>query len=136
MLLLSWGGNRNASPTIGKRGKDGDGLAYIPRQPSPQQSYKMKDEEIKAIADLVTANIIGCTKEVLTSNEAANYMGISKSHLYKLTMRQEIPHFKPTGKVVYFNRAEIEQWLQNNRVATVNEARAQGGAYCKKGGTQ
>lgn len=96
----------------------------------------MSKEEIKAIADLVTANIIGCTKEVLTSDEAARYMGISKSHLYKLTMRQEIPHFKPTGKVVYFNRTEVEQWLQSNRVATVNEAQTQAEAYCKKGGVQ
>lgn len=94
----------------------------------------MSKEEIKAIADLVTANIMGCTKEVLTSDEAARYMGISKSHLYKLTMRQEIPHFKPTGKVVYFNRTEVEQWLQSNRVATVNEAQAQAVAYCRKGG--
>lgn len=96
----------------------------------------MNYEQIKAIADLVTANIIGCTKEVLTSDEAARYMGISKSHLYKLTMRHEIPHYKPTGKVVYFNRTEVEQWLQSNRVATVNEAQAQAEAYCKKGGAQ
>lgn len=92
----------------------------------------MSKEEIKAIADLVTANIIACTKEVLTSDEAARYMGMSKSYLYKLTMRQEIPHFKPTGKVIYFNRTEVEQWLQSNRVATVNEAQADAEAYCKR----
>ena len=36
-------------------------------------------------------------------------------------MRGEIPHFKPLGKMCYFNRVEIEQWLQNNRVATSDE---------------
>lgn len=96
----------------------------------------MKKEEITAIADRVSANISGNTKEVLTSEEAARYMGISRSHLYKLTHRQEIPHFKPTGKVIYFNRAELEQWLQNNRVATVNEALGQAEAYCKRGGVR
>lgn len=115
-------------------GKDGGGLANAPRQPQPQRYQYMNNEEINAVADLVAAKIICCTKEVLTSEEAARYMGISLSHLYKLTMRQAIPHYKPTGKVVYFNRAEVEQWLQNNRISTVNEAQAQAEAYCRKGG--
>lgn len=92
-------------------------------------------EELKQIADLVTANTIFCTKEVLTSDEAAKYMGVSKSYLYKLTMRQQIPHFKPMGKMCYFNRQELEQWLQSNRVATNTEIEQQAQAFCmKKGG--
>lgn len=92
-------------------------------------------EELKQIADLVTANTIFCTKEVLTSDEAAKYMGVSKSYLYKLTMRQQIPHFKPMGKMCYFNRLELEQWLQSNRVATNTEIEQQAQAFCmKKGG--
>lgn len=76
----------------------------------------MTQEEIKKIADLVTDNTLFTTKEVLTSHEAARYMGISKSYLYKLTMRQQIPHYKPMGKMCYFNRVEIENWLQRNKV--------------------
>lgn len=72
-------------------------------------------EEMKEVVDLVAANIIFCVKEVLTSDEAARYMGMSKSYLYKLTMNQQIPHYKPTGKLCYFNRRELEQWLQKNR---------------------
>ena len=93
------------------------------------------NENNKEIADIVTANTIFCTKEVLTSNEAAKYMGVSKSYLYKLTMSQQIPHYKPMGKMVYFNRLELEQWLQNNRVSTATEISQQAAAYCmKKGG--
>ena len=92
-------------------------------------------ESNKEIADIVTANTIFCTKEVLTSDEAAKYMGVSKSYLYKLTMRQQRPHYKPMGKMVYFNRLELEQWLQNNRVSTATEISQQAAAYCmKKGG--
>lgn len=94
----------------------------------------MKDE-LKQVADLVTENTIFCTKEVLTSDEAAKYMGVSKSYLYKLTMRQQIPHYKPMGKMCYFNRLEIERWLQNNRVSASSEISQQAQAYCmKKGG--
>ena len=92
-------------------------------------------EELKQVADLITANTIFCTKEVLTSDEAAKYMGVSKSYLYKLTMRQQIPHFKPMGKMCYFNRLELEQWLQSNRVSTSAEISQRAQAYCmKKGG--
>ena len=77
----------------------------------------MTQEEIKEIANEVTNNIIFCTKEVLTSDEAAAYMGIPKSYLYKLTMKRLIPHYKPMGKKCYFNRKELERWLQSNRVA-------------------
>lgn len=57
-------------------------------------------------------------KEVLTLDEAAQYMGIKKSYLYKLTMRREIPHYKPMGKMCYFKRTELEEWLTSNPVAT------------------
>lgn len=89
-------------------------------------------DELKQVADLITANTIFCTKEVLTSDEAARYLGISKSYLYKLTMRQAIPHYKPMGKMCYFNRLELEQWIQSNRVATADELSQQAQAYCMK----
>ena len=75
----------------------------------------MTQEEIELIADMVTANITNAHKEVLTCKEAAKYMGISLSYLYKLTMNGDIPHYKPMGKICYFNRRELEQWLQSNR---------------------
>jgi excisionase family DNA binding protein len=93
------------------------------------------EENIKQVADLITANIISTQKEVLTSDEAAKYMGVSKSYLYKLTMRQQIPHYKPMGKMVYFNRLELEEWLQRNRVSTEDEINEKAQTYCmKKGG--
>ncbi len=96
---------------------------------------KTMAEELKQVADLITANTIFCTKEVLTSDEAAKYMGISKSYLYKLTMGQKIPHYKPMGKMCYFNRLELEQWLQANRVATADEISQHAQTYCmRKGG--
>ncbi len=89
---------------------------------------------LKELADKITAKTIFCTKEVLTSDEVARYMGISMSYLYKLTARKAIPHYKPTGKVCYFNRAEVEAWLQSNRVATDEELNQRAQAYCMKGG--
>ena len=92
-------------------------------------------EELRQVADLITANTIFCTKEVLTSEEAARYLGVSKSCLYKWTMSRQIPHYKsPTGKLCFFNREEIEKWMQSTRVATDAELEKQAQKLSKKGG--
>jgi excisionase family DNA binding protein len=75
-------------------------------------------------------------KAVLTTDETARYMGISKAHLYTLTMKKLIPHYKPMGKVIYFLRSEVESWLQGNRVATLSEIESKAKTYCMKGGLQ
>jgi hypothetical protein len=52
-------------------------------------------------------------------------------------MRREIPHYKPMGKIVFFNRKEVEQWLQSNRISTDAELNYQAQNYCtKKGGAR
>ena len=60
-------------------------------------------------------------KVVFNLNDLSDYTGITKSYLYKLTSTAAIPHFKPNGKMVFFNKAEIDQWLQRNRVTLANE---------------
>ena len=92
-------------------------------------------EELRQVADLITANIIGTQKEVLTSDEAAKYLGVSKSCLYKWTMSRTIPHYKsPTGKLCFFNRSEVEAWMQSIRVATDAELEQQAQKIIRKGG--
>ena len=92
-------------------------------------------EDLRQVADLITANIISTTKEVLTSDETAKYLGVSKSCLYKWTMGRQIPHYKsPTGKMCFFNRKEIEAWMQSNRVQTDNEIEQQAQTIIRKGG--
>ena len=60
-------------------------------------------------------------KEVLNFSEACKYLDISESHLYKLTSRKQVPHFCPQGKKLYFNRLELDRWLQTNRKNTAEE---------------
>ena len=58
---------------------------------------------------------------MLTLEDAILLTGMSKSYLYKLTCKQEIPHYKPNGKQIYFDRKELEDWMKRNRVATKEE---------------
>lgn len=96
----------------------------------------MENTELKQVAQEVADKVLFCSKEVLTTREVARYMDISLSTLYHLTMQRKIPHYKPNGKVCYFNRHEVEQWLQTNRVATDAELNDRANAYCWKGGAR
>ena len=76
----------------------------------------------------------GAIKEVLTSEEAAAYLGITKSALYKLTMGRKIPFYK-SAKLCYFDRGELIAWMKANRVATKEELDAKAmEIVTKKGG--
>ena len=117
-------------------GKDGRALHLSPESLNSQIKKNM-EEKAKEFADYIAENIIGITKPVLTSEEAARYMGVSMSYLYKLTMGRKVPHYKsPTGKMCYFNRSELEEWMQSNRVSTDVEIWQKAQEYCVGGGVK
>ena len=55
-------------------------------------------------------------KETLSFNEAVAYLDVSKSYLYKLTSQGEITHFKPKNKLIYFKKADLDLFLQKNKI--------------------
>lgn len=59
-------------------------------------------------------------KEVLNLNQAAEYVSLSKSAIYKKTSQRNIPHFKQ-GKKLYFKRRELDAWLTDLKVSTNEE---------------
>ena len=63
--------------------------------------------------------------EMLTTKEAADFLGLSVGYLYKLTMHKKIPYYKPFGNRCYFKRTELAELLQSNRIATVDEVQRQ-----------
>jgi len=83
-------------------------------------AHKISESQLDRVEKAIVLATLA-TKGVLTFEEVANYIGVSKSHLYKLTMLKTIPHYKPRGKMVYFDRIELEGWLLQNRVSTSDE---------------
>ena len=55
-------------------------------------------------------------KEMFDFKEAMGYLNVSKHQLYKLVESGCIPHYKPSGRKLYFKRTELLGWLQTNRV--------------------
>ncbi|MCK9639987.1 MAG: helix-turn-helix domain-containing protein [Prolixibacteraceae bacterium] len=78
-------------------------------------------------------NMLLSQKNALTFDEGAIFTGIGKSHLYKLTSGGIVPHYKPRGKMIYFDRAELEKWLLQNRVTPADEIEAMANTYIATG---
>ena len=66
-------------------------------------------------------NIDMIEKEFLTTKEAAAYLGMALSYLYKMTAKKSIPFYTPTGKKIYFKKSELDDWMNSSRVATNDE---------------
>ncbi len=76
-------------------------------------------ERLDRLEKLLIAN-----KKVLTFEETCDYTGISRSYLYKLTAAGIIPHSKPNGKLIFFEREKIVRWLLRNQREPFHETGA------------
>lgn len=79
------------------------------------------EQQIDSIHEMI-ANQSLSTKEHLNLSQAAAYLGLSKSFLYKKTSRRDgIPFYKIGNKLIYFLRSELDSWLLSNRQSTQGE---------------
>lgn len=53
-------------------------------------------------------------KSILNVEELAEYTGFKKSYIYKLVHENLIPYSKPNGKVLFFDRQKIDEFLLQN----------------------
>jgi excisionase family DNA binding protein len=54
-------------------------------------------------------------KENMTISDAADYCGYSKSYLYQLIHRGEIPFHKPMGGRIFFKRKELDDFIARGK---------------------
>ncbi len=102
--------------------------------------YIAEEEELKAL-------IRGCTREEIESilqgmtqketvperlnlQEASEYLGVSKSYIYKLTHTRMIP-FNKFGRRVIFYTKELDEWILQNaiRIKTKEEIEKEASEY-------
>ena len=94
-------------------------------------------EEILKRLEIIEKHVLDqnlILKNVLNFNEAAQFIEVSRSHLYKHTSLGKVPFYKPNGKKIYFNRVELEEWLLRNRNETDNEIDTRAADYLSKKG--
>ena len=60
------------------------------------------------------------SKEVLTVNEAAEFLNLETSYLYQLTSKRLVPFYRP-GRKLYFKKSDLIDWITLHRQSTVDE---------------
>jgi excisionase family DNA binding protein len=76
--------------------------------------------EVKQIKQFIKEQSI-LRKEILTLEEITWYLGLSKSSVYKLTSKREIPFYSPGGKKLYFKKSEIDNWVYESKITPIKE---------------
>lgn len=69
------------------------------------------NERLKSIEETLYT-----TKDILNMKEVCQYLDISQSLLYKLTCSGEIPHFKPRGKMIFFEKKELIERIKKSNL--------------------
>lgn len=96
-----------------------------------------KKIEIIERLDKIERYSLLAAKNVLTLDDVEILTGLSKSYLYRLTSTKQIPYYKPNGKLTFFDRKEVEEWLKQNRIESKVDAIYKAANYnYQKGGKQ
>lgn len=71
------------------------------------------------------------TSKIMDIEQLSSYLGLSKSHIYKLTSSHTIPHSK-RGKRLYFDKETINTWVLENKIWTQDDIEKQAADYLIK----
>lgn len=60
-------------------------------------------------------------KSYLSTNEAAQYLSMSKFTLLEAAKRHELPYYTPPSKSFLFLRDELDEWVNSFRIPSLKE---------------
>ena len=77
-------------------------------------------QELSDKLDRISQITFMAAKSVLDLNEAALFTGFSVGHIYRLTSKKQIPHFK---------KSELEDWMLENKITSNADISSQAATY-------
>lgn len=103
----------------------GDEYYLITNFPIMENPFEMIFNKLNAIENLLRNvrkddKLPQPTPEIFNLIQAAEYVSLSKSAIYKKTSERNIPHFKK-GKKLYFKKSELDHWLTSMKIPTKDE---------------
>jgi excisionase family DNA binding protein len=75
--------------------------------------------------------LIAPVNEIFNIEQAADYLGLAKSTLYKMTSSRMIPHSKISGKII-FKRSELDELITKHKIKTRQEIEQEASIYLSK----
>jgi len=89
---------------------------------------KKTDDQIAADLEEIKS-LLNQSKTTLNFKEAAKYIGISQGYLYKLTSAGVVPFSKPTGKMNFFSKSQLDEWLLSNQSKSSQQKEIEASTY-------
>lgn len=91
-------------------------------------------DEIEQRMKRVEQLLVFQAKEMFTAEEAALFMGVGTDHIYRLSggANPKIGYYKPQGKMKYFLKADLLQYMQQNRTMGASEIETKAKNYLKR----
>jgi excisionase family DNA binding protein len=81
----------------------------------------MKNENFVQIMQGIRVSL-ALKKPILNQEEAAMFLGVQKSYLYKLTCNRQIKfHRSKGGKLLYFKKVDLLKWMLHQEVKTFDQ---------------
>jgi len=93
--------------------------------------FEILMEKLNQIENLIKSQNNAASDNVMNVEQLANYLDLSKSHIYKKTSSKEIPHYKK-GKKLYFSKQEINQWILQDKIETFDKIEQKANEYLTK----
>lgn len=89
-------------------------------------------ERLDRIEQLTLHSLVA-SKDTLCMDEAVVYTGLKQNYIYNLVHNRSIPHFKSKGgKMLYFDRADLDKWMRAHRVSSAEELAQDAATYVVK----
>lgn len=60
-------------------------------------------------------------KKVFNIADFCKYTGLSPSAAHKLTGQGKIPHSKPNGKIIFFDKEAVDKYLMSNPIRLADD---------------
>ncbi len=82
-----------------------------------------QDEILRGIDELkyCLSNLSSQSKTFLDINEAARYLKITKSSLYKKTANKDLIYYQPSGKKILFEKKDLDDFIIKGRQTSREE---------------
>ena len=94
----------------------------------------MEENILKELAEIKRLTTLSAKGRVLLSQDVSILTGLSLSTIYKKTSSNSIPFYKNNdGKLLFFDRGEIENWCLKHSVKTSDEIETEAATYCVTG---
>ena len=95
-------------------------MNYLSFDSLPQVVYDLNAKIDSIMLLLQSAKPDVKESDLLTINEAALFLNLSKNTLYNKVNKNELPYMKK-GKRLYFSRAELITYIKSGKISSINE---------------